>query len=186
MKIYIGIDKDEELIYLEWDKINNIERKTFSLSGGSYREPITEEEGEERAREVLENGDYWEDLGYINKEMPYVLKNHINFSDVAEEVLNVDGWQNINGEYEEFGTYKDKIYYFNVSSGGQHKIEIKDFKVLFVDKKDLKEVYNLWDNEHLKSLKETTKQVLINFFDKYKSLCSEQQALNLFMKEIEK
>ena len=59
MKLYIGTDKTDELVYLEWDKVENEQKKYFSLCGGSYREPMTEEEGEEKAKEYLEDGELW-------------------------------------------------------------------------------------------------------------------------------
>ena len=66
MKLYIGVTNNDELVYIEWDKCDNEQRKTFSLCGGTYEDPKTEEEGENEARETLSNSSYWNDLGYID------------------------------------------------------------------------------------------------------------------------
>lgn len=182
MKIYLGIDNNDELIYLEWDKIDNKQRNTFSLCGGSYNEPKTETQGEENARETLKDSSYWDDLGMLDKNS--FLTNFINFDEVAEHVLNTDGWENTNGEYNHFGEYNDEEIYLNYSSGGQHQVKIKDFKELWINKKDLEEVYKLWDNFHLKPLKEEYIKIMDSFFEKYKNLCSDQEVLIKYLKAI--
>ena len=106
MKIYIGVTKDNELYYIEWDRVDNQQRKTFSLSGGCYDEPKTEEQGEQEAKEVLKDSSYWDDLGLIDSKS--FLTNFINFDEVAEDVVNSDGWENVNGEYTHFGEHNNK------------------------------------------------------------------------------
>jgi hypothetical protein len=177
MKLYIGVTKNEELYYIDWDQVDNEQRKTFSLCGGSYNEPLTEEQGEEKAREVLESGEYWEDLGYLEGKGNNPLLNFIDFKALSDQVLNIDGWENINGEYEHFGEYEGEEVYLNYSSGGQHKEEIKDLKECWVNEEDLKKVYSFWDKQHLKPLQEKTLNFMINFFEKYKSLCSDEVSL---------
>jgi len=180
MKLYIGVTKDDELYFIEWDRVKNQQKNTFSLCGGCYNEPVTEEEGENKAREVLNNSSYWEDLGYLSNS-PNILTSHINFNEVAEEVLNIDGWENTNGEYSHFGEYKGEEIYLNYSCSGQHKEEIKDLKECWVEKSDLKKVYSLWDNEHLKPLKQNTLKFMNSFFKKNKVLCSDEEVLNKYL-----
>lgn len=179
MKIYIGVTKDNELYYIEWDKVYNQQRKTFSLSGGTYGDPVTETQGEENARETLRDSSYWDELGMINRES--FLTDFIDFDEVADHVINTDGWENTNGEYNHFGEFNGEEIYLSYSSGGQHKEEIKDLKECWVSEEDLKQVYKHWDNEHLKPLKISTENFMLNFFDKYKSLCSDEEALNKYL-----
>lgn len=176
MELFIGIDKNNELVCLEWDKENNRQRKTFSLCGSSYNSPINEEQGEEEARNVLSTAEHWDDLGML--ESKSFLTDFIDFDKVSDHVINLDGWQNTNGEYQEFGEIEGQTIYLNASSGGQHQVKIKDFKKLFVSEEDLKEVYKLWDNQHLKPLEERHLKVMDLFFEKYKNLCDRQEALN--------
>ena len=177
MKIYIGTDKHEELIYLEWDKVNNQERKMFTLSGGNYREPLTESQGEERARESLEDGEIWK----MSVESGNTTEG---LNDWVEYVLSVDGWEHTLGDIEDFGEHNGETIYLQLSSCGQHKEEIEDIKNLWIDEKDLKEVYELWDNSHLKTLEKKHIQIMEKFFDKYKAFCSDQEALNKYLENI--
>lgn len=183
MKLYIGVTKEDELYFIEWDKIENKQRKTFSLCGGCYNEPKTEEQGEEEAREVLNNPDYWEGLGMIDSKS--FLTRFINFDDVAEEVLNTGGWENVNGEYSHFGEYNEEEIYLNYSIGGQHQENLNNFKELWISKEDFKKINSLWDKEHLKPLKEDSLKYMSSIFEKYKSLCSDEEVLNKFLRCIE-
>ena len=192
MKLYIGTDKSDELVYLEWEKVENEQKGYFSLSGGSYREPMTESEGDSKAKEYLEDGDSWKmavESGNTTQGL----------NDWAEEVLSIDGWEHIIGDIEDFGEHKEETIYLENSSGGQHQEEIKNFKSLWVDEKDLKEVYDMWDNYHLSGLdcemgkKGKIDQEKLNelsermekFFDKYKKFCSDQEALTQYLKDID-
>lgn len=183
MKLYIGVTKDKELYCIEWDKVNNEQRKVFYLCGETYSEPKTESQGEEEARKVLSTSDYWKDLGMIDNKS--FLTNYIDFNEVAERVLNTDGWEHTNRDYTHFGEYNGEEIYLNYSSAGQHKEEIKDLKECWVKKSDLQRVYSFWDNEHLKPLKEETLNFMNGFFEQYKSLCDDQEALNKYLKCIE-
>lgn len=174
MKLYIGITNDNELYFIEWDKTYNEQRKTFSLCGGCYNEPKTEEEGEQEAFNVLSDSSYWEEIGYLNNT-PNVLTSHINFKEVAEECINLDGWENINGEYTHFGEYQNEEIYLNYSSGGQH--QEKNLKELWISEEDFKTINKFWDKEHLKPLKENTFKKMDLIFKKYPSLFSEQEVL---------
>ena len=182
MKIYIGVNKDDELYYIEWDKVRNEQQKTFSLCGGTYDNPKTEKQGEEEAREVLKDPSYWDDMGLINKDS--FLNDFINFDDVADHVLNSDGWENTNGEYTHFGEYNDEEIYLNYSCVGQHKEEIKDLKECWVNKELLKKVYEFWDKDHLKPLKQKHIEVMNRLFNDNLSLTSDQEVLIKYLKVI--
>ncbi len=177
MELFIGVDKNKELVSLEWDAEENRQKNHFSLCGSSYNNPKTEEEGESEARELLESGDYWDGIYNLNN-MPTILLNQIDYSKVAEEVLSVDGWLNINGEYQEFGEFEGDTIFLSCGSGGQHKVDIKDFDTLFVEDADLRKVYRLWDTRHLKELRTEDIRFMEDFFEKYKNLCDRREALN--------
>ncbi len=180
MKLYIGVTNDDELLYIEWDKADNEERKHFSLSGGTYREPKTETEGEEEARETLSSSDYWEGLGYYDSSNP--LLSCVNFKEMAEKVLNTDGWENTNGEYSHFGEIQNEEIYLNFSSCGQHQEKRKAIKELWISEADFKKINSLWDKEHMKPLKETSLKYMSSIFENHKSLCSDEGALIKFLK----
>jgi hypothetical protein len=182
MKLFIGVTKQDELYFIEWDKVDNEQRKTFTLSGGLYNSPKTEEQGEEEAKETLKDSSYWEDLGYLNNSSNNPLFNHIDFNSLADEILSYDGWENVNGEYSHFGEFAGKEVYLNCSSGGQHQENIKDLKEIWISEEDFKKINDLWDKEHLKPLKEETLKFMDSILEKYKSLCSEEEALNKYLK----
>ena len=149
-ELFIGIGKNNSLWSIEYDHENNKEHKTFSLSGTEYDYPVAEEEGEEQARERLKDPQYWEDLGYI-EYLPSenILYQFIDFEKVAEFVINNDGWQNVNGEYEEFGKYEGEDWYFSLSGCGQHKFNPKDIKYWLIPQKDALKILALWKKYHL-------------------------------------
>ena len=174
MKIFIGIDKYNELVYLQWDKAENQQRNMFSLSGGTYRDPITEGKGEENARKYLEDGELWQMADQSGNTTS-------GLSDWVEEVLSIDGWMHTLGDVEDFGEYENETMYMQLSSCGQHRLKDEEYKVLFIDSEDLDIISELWDEKHLKPLTEDSLKIMDAFFDKYKKLCSQQEALNLFM-----
>ena len=180
MKLYIGVTNDNELYFIDWDKCDNEQRKTFTLCGGTYGNPKTETEGREEARKSLSSSDYWEELGYYDSSNP--LLNCIDFEKKAEEVLNVDGWENINGEYTHFGEVENKEIYLNSCSGGQHQEKGEDIKELWISETDFKKINALWDKEHLKPLNKKSLKYMSSIFEKYKSLCNDEEALIKFLK----
>jgi len=178
MKLYIGTDKNDELVYLKWDKVENEQKKYFSLTGGSYREPITESGGETKAKEYLEDGELW--------RMAVESENTtLSLNDWVEHVLSIDGWEHTLGDIEDFGEHENDTIYLQNCCGGQHQEEISNFKNLWVSEEDLKEVYNLWDTQHLKPIKKECVVIMDKFFGKYKKFCSEQEALNQYLKDID-
>ena len=181
MKLYIGITKSDELVYIEYDPLEDKQQNYFSLCGGTYDTPKTEQEGEEEARKRLSTREYWEDIGLLPNGNNF-LSDFIDFEEVADHVLNNDGWEMTNGEFNHFGEYEGEEIYLNSQSGGQHKEEINNFKKLFVKKEDLKKIYEYWDKYHLKE--KFPKEVLTfmsAFFEKYKNLCSDQEILIKYM-----
>jgi len=178
MKLYIGVTKDNELYYINWDKCENQQRKTFTLTGGCYDNPKTEAEGEEEARETLSDSEYWEELYNID-ELPNILTSKINYKEVAEEVLSSDGWENTNGEYNHFGEDGNEEVYLNSASGGQHTEERNNFIKLWIGENDFKTIMSLWEKEHLKPLQEKTFKKMEEIFSHYekKGLFSDEEVL---------
>lgn len=185
MRLYIGVTKDNELYFIEWDKVNNLQRKTFTLSGGCYGEPVTEQTGETQARERLSESDYWDDLGYIDSKC--FLMDFIDFNKVAESVINTDGWENTNGEYSHFGEYNNEEIYLNCSCGGQHQLKRNDFNKLFIGENDFKAINDFWDKEHLKPLKESTIKKMDEIFEHYEKefLCNDEEVLKKYLEFLE-
>jgi|TARA_Y100000034_G_scaffold114835_1_gene151345 hypothetical protein len=183
MKLYIGVTQDNELYYIKWDKVRNEQTKTFSLSGGTYSEPVTEEQGEQNAFNVLSTSEYWEDIGDFQSNS--FLSGFIDFKRVADHVINTDGWENTNGEYTHFGEYNDEEVYLNYSCGGQHQIKREDLKECWINKELLKKVYSFWDNDHLKPLKQKHIEVMNRLFNDNPSLTSDQEVLIKYLKAIE-
>ena len=147
--IFIGINNNGDLVSLEL-KFNDLNKGTkfynphYYLSPHGFSEIIDEEIGKQKAYETLENEDYWEDIGYISKDMPLLLRNHIDFKAVAEEVINTDGWTRTNGEFYYFGTYEDKEYYISLQwCGFDEKAFNRDnYKTLFISEEDFKFLCN--------------------------------------------
>ena len=136
--LFLGINKDNELIVLELN-CNDMNKETYYyISCSGYRDIKDEETGEQEAREVLKYSDYWDDLGMIDRKS--FLTDYINFDDVAEHVLNTDGWYNTNGEYYNIGFYEDKNYYINLGFIGYEKENLKreNLKTLYINEEDLK------------------------------------------------
>jgi hypothetical protein len=74
--ILIGETKDEVVTL----NIEIREDNEFSMSGSSYdREAITDQEGEDKARETLEDMDYWDGLGMIDQKC--FLTGYIDWED---------------------------------------------------------------------------------------------------------
>jgi len=183
MKLYIGVTKEDELYFIEWDKCDNEQRKTFSLCGGCYDDPKTEREGEEESRERLSSSEYWEEI-YNMDELPNILTSCIDYKEVAESVLNSDGWENTNGEYSHFGEVENEEVYLNHSCCGQHQEAKENLKDLWISKEDFKKINSLWDNKHLKPLVEKDLKFMSSIFEKYKNLCNSEEALIKYLEAI--
>ena len=125
-------------------KLEISEDGQFSMSGHEYdlTDALTESEGEQRAREYLEDGELWK-MSVQNDN------TQVGLDEWIEMVLNVDGWQEILGDiYEVPGTLK----YVNLISCGQIDmyIKAKDFIKSEVDLKELQKIFRAWHKLHLK------------------------------------
>lgn len=140
--IFIGITNDNELVSLELD-YNDLNKGTewynphYSLCPHIYRGILDEVKGEELAHERLADEEYWKDLGYLSDNIPNVLTSNINWEEVATDVINSDGWEMTNGEWQELGEYDGKNYFIDLGGIG-HDYARKDFKQLFITETEYK------------------------------------------------
>jgi hypothetical protein len=142
--------------------------KHLSLSGDEYSKPaFSEEEGEERAREYLEDGELW--------KMAVEADNTTqSLDDWIEDVLNNDGWQQTLGDISETKDGK----YVSLTSCGQIDMHIKpeNFTKVFIPKEDLEFIFKSWKQYHLKDLTEIPIEVterLSTIFNVHKSNISD-------------
>ena len=156
LQLFCGITKDDELYFLEIEFKD--QNKEFSISALSV-EPISEKDGEDRAREMLEDGELWKmAVENGNTEM--------GLSDWVDEVLAIDGWeQTLDCSLHPESIRIDDIDYSFISHGcGQH--EKKELKEYFIDKKFFDELMALWKKHHLK--KYNNKQKVAEITEKIK------------------
>lgn len=145
-RIYVGITEDNELYYIEIEpKSEN--HKYFAMSGSTIA-PIEAVQGEQEAKERLEDGELWKmavESGHTT----------LGLDDWVELVLSTDGWESqFDFDYDISPTdYDGKEYHWDNRSGGQH--EESKFKHLFISQELLTELQNLWKEYHLKEAEPT-------------------------------
>jgi hypothetical protein len=166
------MDKNRDLVTLELS-FHNLNKGTkwendhyyFSVHG--FSEIKDSERGEEDAREILSNSDYWDDIGMMDNKS--FLTDYINFDEVAEHVLNTDGWENTNGEFYYFGHYGNKEYSLNLQWIGRDKKELfnkKEYFKIYVSDEDFKFLSKLGEiKPNSKELEEVNK-ILSKYQDK--------------------
>jgi hypothetical protein len=176
-KILIGQNSDNNAIVLQLDTIGfNQPDPHFSISGNEYdlSQVFTEDEGQQRAEEQLENDDEYE---YFWREAVAAEKTTLGLEDWKQDVLDIDGWESILGDVE----YIDDGLYCMNGSGGQINIdgdvELEDY---IITEKELKLINKAWNSLHLFSVDQmnkyrgelTDKEIdqmneIVNIFKKY-------------------
>ncbi len=168
--LFLGIDKDGDLINLELN-FNDLNKGTkfynphYYITPHGYTDIKDEETGKKEARERLEDPDYWDDLGMIDQKS--FLKDFINFEDVANHVINNDGWEMTNGEYYYLGIYEDLSYSINLSWLGREDKRLfnkNEYQKLYISEEDL--IFLKGCNEVKESDKKTIEE-LKKIFSKY-------------------
>lgn len=105
-KILIGLDENQSMHVIKIETENGY----FSITHESTREFMTEEEGEEKARESLEDGELW-------KMAVEAGSTEQSKEDWIDHVLDVDGWEHVlDAEY--LAEYEGKSYYKTWDSFG--------------------------------------------------------------------
>jgi len=142
-QVIIGIDQNNELIsvglnFHDLNRGTKFENDHYYLSWYGYYDLVDSETGEEKAKERLSDSDYWEEIGYLNDNIPGVLRNNIDFESLAEDVLSSDGWEMTNGEYYYFDDLDGKQYYFNCGRIGYSDEEKKEdnFSKFFITEEE--------------------------------------------------
>jgi len=154
-KICIGVTKDKELVYIEIQN-RSCDNNHYTITHSTYGDIIEESKGEEEAKERLSDRDYYDELGYLQKDC--FLNDFIDFEEVADHIINVDGWEMINGEYSYFGEYEENDYYINYSSCGASIDDLKKKYSLLLITEEEKQILIDSDRLHLKDFSTYTKK----------------------------
>jgi hypothetical protein len=181
-ELFIGIDDDNQLISLDFDFERNERNKDVSISSTSYSSPITEEEGIENAKERFADPEYWIEAGLIDRGCPDVIIRNIDWDAVAEEVISSDGWENTNGEYQNFGCLNDEEIYIGVNGGGQSTEFFDKPFTNFIPRQVLTRIMEIWAIYHIQNppnYKEILDE-LKSYVDKYTQLTDRQFVLELY------
>ena len=152
MKKLIG-ETGESVVVLEFRK-----NRYFSVCGTEYggtQYLFTEEQGEERARDYLEDGELWRVC--VDAE-----QTTQGLSEWVEDVLNMDGWMETLGDIEEIQTKEGEWFYTQHQSGGQIDMHLKpsDFVKAFIPMSDIETIFKYWSEYHLKDLTEVPTEVI--------------------------
>jgi hypothetical protein len=113
---------------------------------------ITENEGEDRARDYLEDGELWKDAVQHDRTTS-------NMEDWIEDVLNIDGWQTTLGDMNEVGIFDGEMLYVRLNGCGAILDPAKSLTCdkLLVSKEDL-DIIVKSDSLHCKEFRKMTKQ----------------------------
>jgi hypothetical protein len=156
-EILLGTDKDTTIytIELESEQDYRDENTQYCSLTGSYYDKvfITEEMGEQRAKQYLEDD---------NEMWKQAVANDSTTSSLEEwnqEVLSIDGWQHILGDiYEIYDKKRGICVYASCSGGGQIQDSLKDLEQSKLTTTELKTLKTAWKKLHLKEFKKFTNQ----------------------------
>ncbi len=148
-KICIGITKDNELVFAEIE-IGSCDNNHYTITHTTFDEIMTEGEGEERAREYLEDGEMWK-MAVESGNTTDSLEGWV------DNVLNIDGWEN-QLDVRFFGSYDDNNYYLRWGSCGCSIDDLKkEYKKLLITEEERKILIES-DKLHLKDFDTYTKK----------------------------
>jgi len=151
-KFYIGITDDNLLIEAKVS-LNDLNKQHYYYKNtASYRGIIDESEGEDRAKEYLEDDDLW-------REAVQSDSTTLGLTDWVDEVLSVDGWQHILDVYE-LGNY----YLEWDCIGGWDDCKKANYKHLFISKEDFD---NFFTEDGEIKIKTERAKIILELFDKY-------------------
>jgi len=153
--LIVGVTTEKEIVFIKIE-IGSCDNNHYTITHSNYEGIITEEKGKAEAIERLSEKEYWKDCGMLQENF---LSDFIDFEKVSNEVINNDGWQNINGEYEEIGEYEGETYFINSSSCGADAITSlkREYKKLLITEKE-RQVLIESDKLHLKDFKNYSKE----------------------------
>jgi len=160
-EILIGRNENGEGITLTLD----LDRNGFSMHGNVFDlNIITDESGEEMARQQLEDGELWKmSVQESNTEQ--------SKEDWIDEVISVDGWDLTLGDIHEIGDDK----FVQLIGGGQIDVSRKfdKWQKLLIDEKDLKIILKAWKELHLTDFNKMTdkqKKLVIDAVEVYRKI----------------
>jgi len=161
-EILIGRNENGEGITLTLD----LDRSGFSMHGDVFdlNDILTEESGEERARDSLEDGELWQmTVGEGNTEQ--------SKEDWIDDVIKFDGWELTVGDIHEI----DDDKFVQLIGGGQIDVSRKFDKwdKLLIDEKDLKTILKAWKELHLTDFSKMTdkqKKLVIDAVEVYRKI----------------
>jgi hypothetical protein len=182
--LFLGINKEGDLISLELN-FNDLNSGTkfynphYYITPHGYTEIKDSETGEQEARERLEDEEYWKEIGFLNdNNANNLLIRHIDFKEVANEVLNSDGWTMTNGEFYFLGSFEDKEYYINLNWIGRDNKELYDkktFKKLFISDDDFKTL------SKIKEVKESDEKAVLEIKTIFSKYQDKQEIIKAFL-----
>jgi hypothetical protein len=142
-KILVGRNTDANLIYvLEIDTT----RGHFAITYDGFESVLlTNESGEELARESLEDGEMWRDAVANDRTQD-------SLEDWNEQVIAQDGWDQVVGDINYVGEKDGEEYYSSLTScGAGNGKDYLDINELKITKKELKQIAKAVDTLHLKN-----------------------------------
>ena len=161
VKKLIG-ETEENVIVLEFDT----ERGRFSISGVEYDGSdylFTEEEGESRARDYLEDGELW-------RMCVEAGNTTAGLDEWVDDVLNFDGWMETLGDIEDIDIYDPetgdyvKTLYSGWGSCGQINMSLSPEDIIspLIHMPNIELIFKYWSEYHLKDLSEIPDEVITN------------------------
>lgn len=145
--IPIGITTENDLVFIKIDT----EGGYYSITHDTFDAIVmSEEEGETRARESLEDGEIW-------RSCVEAKSTEESLSDWVENVLDIDGWQHVL-DVKEFGSHDDVNYYLNWTSCGASIDDLKkDYSKLLITEAE-RQLLIESDRLHLKPINKLNKK----------------------------
>ena len=146
VKICLGLNEENQIVFSNL----RFSKDHYAITHDTLGELITEEEGKQRARESLEEGEFW-------RQAVEDKQTTDSLEDWVEQVLNIDGWEStLDASY--FGEYQDEIYYSLWDSCGASIEDFKSkFKVLLIPQVDVDLIIES-DKLHIKDFKKHNKK----------------------------
>ena len=151
-EIFIGATETTLVTF----EVDMNERNDFSMTGMEYeRNLFTEEQGEQRARDSLEDGELW-------KMDIQAEKTTSSLDDWVEMVMNVDGWEEVVGDVSSVGDY-----YTQIESCGQIDMSLRPIIKPAITEADISTLLKVWKKYHLKPVSRKTQEKIANILGKY-------------------
>ena len=166
--IVIGITENQEIVTLDYNGFKSYECGFYISAGfNKYDNLKTDDDGYNEAYDTLIQPDYYDDMGY---DIPEFFKPFIDYEQLANYILNNEGWYDINGEYIELLCCENESYYGRFSSW-YHYLD-DEFNFLYIKEWELKKLrfYSRFfgiNNAHMDIIKEGC-EFLEGLITKYK------------------